>query len=312
MAGMNNSKLFSLWIVPVLIIFGLLGYVLSPVERNVEMDLPVDKRRGFRRQYGMYALIGLLILCAGYIPYASIMPPNTDTLGSRTNMYAIPGASLLIVSVLNLIGLTLTGSEKRIRWLVLSCIFPLALVGLATGWEAQRQARLAWNEEGVLWNSLFKAAPDFKNGTTVYLVMPEFHQMRFLQRAALLDGWETENALQVLYNNPTINASIIFLDDQREPQFQRTIIGPEGIKFPGHSQFMPYSSAVFVFFDPKTNQLAVLTDVKRGMGLNFSPSDYHPDGDINPAPRPGIKQYRYLVTPGDSNPVPRFRMPDNP
>lgn len=305
----SDNKLVALWIFPVLFAFGSIGLWLARRKKDENLNSIKDQTHRLKK-YGFYIGISAFLICAGFLPFSVIMSPNTDTFGSRTNMYAIPGGAILIISLFNLLGSYLLSSEKQVHRFVICAMIPLVLIGLATGWENQRQARIAWHKQIIIWNRLFDIAPDFEDDTAVYLVMPEYHQPKFLRRVPLLDGWETESAIQVLYNNQTLKGGIIFLKDQREPQIGRTILKQEGIGLSNQKQFIPYSKAVFVSFDSKSQRFAFISNLEQKIGLNFSPSDYHPELRVRFAPRPKSKDFRYLLgAPAidDTNPLPYFR-----
>ena len=110
--------------------------------------------------YLIASMLGLVLLGAGYIPVISVFLPTLSGIGSRFNLYASVGGSVVIASTLMIGSLLLARYRAQVTYLFLASAVPLLLIGVVTQATVQYHNRIAWQEQQQLWRQIFRIAPE--------------------------------------------------------------------------------------------------------------------------------------------------------
>src|SRR5262249_48371456 len=130
--------------------------------------------RGWRWEAAKASLktmaLSLIVMMAGFIPIAFILPPTLAVFESRSGMFAAIGASALITGYLYLIAHLIARNSRQISWLIGIALIPLLLIGLIVQASAQHEAQVRWMDQKALWTQMFRLAPDIREGTSIAIV----------------------------------------------------------------------------------------------------------------------------------------------
>lgn len=302
------------WTEPVRQVFGFngnwlpMGIILLSMGLAGACVLLLDHRRsregksGFRgwqqvselREVGGLLGAGVILVAAGYMPIGLLYEPNLDSLASRVNLFALTGASLLIVALLYGAALLVARSRQQVLRLMVAGAIPLMIVGVATQLLVQYDIRVAWVEQKRIWAQLFALIPNLADDTTVCFVL-DGNQDRIgfanWQRLPLGSNWEVTGALQVLYGNDSLRGEVLFSDVDVHGEARLT---EQGIVDFWTGYVTPYERAVFVFYAEEARQLRVLDDLSAVFTGLQTPPTYAPRARIVDAPVPPW-QWRWLV-----------------
>jgi hypothetical protein len=271
--------------------FLILYIFLRLVQIQEYAGSPLIEKTQSSKKIGWMFLFSFGFILAGYFPTLLVRPPNLDDVSSRANMYAIPAAALIIVGIVGLVALALARTKWQWQMLVWAAVLPLILIGLGVQIGIQKLGQVAWTQQKTIWQALFQIAPDFKDGTTVVLIMPGYDQLRFGEHPPLYAEWEVDHGLRVLYENDSLTGRILFPD--AEIYSEATFTSTEILSFMPQYR-TPYESAVFLLYRPSNGKLKIVDDLNMELGLPFSVSTYNPESRIKTNPRT-TWLYRYLV-----------------
>jgi hypothetical protein len=235
--------------------------------------------------------IGVIMLLAGYFPYIIIVSPSLEWFGSRGNMFAIFGAALALSSAVALIGLWVIQQRSQMRFIIITAMIPLILIGATEQIWNQNEARQAWAEQKHFWRALFKEIPNLRDGTTVVVVMPYDNPSRPFQRLPFTADWELTGGLKLLYNNASLRA-IPYTPNHVEGNGYATLT-PEGV-WSNNFGLTPYDDIVFVYYVQGSYVVRRVDQVNADIPLKFTVTGYTPEKHILPDP-PRSNPYRGLV-----------------
>lgn len=249
-----------------------------------------------RREWLTLLGLGLAFACAGYFPILILYEPNLDSVQSRVNLWAIPGAALSIVAFLALVARWLARNQTlRLQWLIGGAVAVLLTIGITTQLTVRAEAVTAWREQTHLWQDLFELAPDLADGTAVYFVLSGYNdRVGYVntRRLPLSNSWEATAALNVLYDRTTLHGDVVLpdADGLGEPQ-----LTPAGVRDYVTGRLIPYSATLFVTYTGAPRHLRVVTDPSSELGLAWSTPDYAPTRHIIPSSPPPIELRRLVA-----------------
>lgn len=239
------------------------------------------------------AAVGFVLWLAGYVPVIIAVPPNLDTVSSRVNIFAIPGASLFFCSSLGALFLNLLKSVRKTIILLWVLLLPFLGLGVFTQNWLQYASRSMWQEQKIIWNGIINFAPDFKDDTLVVIVLPTMSSQKVFQYAPFIDDWETTSGLTVLYNNTRLIGKLYFLDGSSGYSVQ---LDEYGVLPPRANTRISYDHTVFFMYDPDKGQVKLINDLASELNLPFAnPTLYSPNNRILPLCNEIDEEYRYLV-----------------
>jgi len=230
------------------------------------------------------------------VPMIFVRPLNLIDTASRANLYAIPPAAVVIASLLALAAGLLAKSNRQYRWLVWAGALPLILSGLGVQLYVQARWQDAWEGQKAIWGQVFQVVPGLADETTVVLVMQGYRSTQsgepgFGTHPPIYAEWEFEDALKVLYSDPSLEGRIAF---PRADYYSEAAFTEQGVQGANRSELTPYDRVIFLIYREAMGQLQVLENPARLLGLPFELNGYAPYARILPA-EPSACQYRHLV-----------------
>jgi len=276
-------------------LFALIGFVLARKFRGDAQPLTTAEWRGQMRKALTLLGLGCVLAVAGFIPIISVYLPNLTGVGSRFNLFALPGASLAVAALLWSIALLLARKERQIELIMVISALPLLFIGIWTQAWVQHDARISWQEQKQIWADLTPLVPNLVDDTAVYFVLPGYGVQPTIHnwhRTPLTAEWEVSSALEVLYDNPTLRGDRVFLNGG--PRFGNPELRPEGIVDYWTSETVPYERAIFVAFDGPPGTARIVEDLRTELSLEWTPAGYAPRSRITAPPVDGFTN-RWLV-----------------
>ncbi len=292
-----DSKLLLIGLVVVVVVmFALIGFIFARVSQVAGRPLAKDQRIGMMRKAFVLMALGGTLAIAGFMPVTSIYLPNLSGVGSRVNLFAIPGASLSIGALLWLIALLLGRKEEQINLVMMFSALPLLLIGVWTQAWVRQDATLAWQEQKMIWAGLTKIVPNLVDDTAVYIVLPDEPGQpaaRNWRRTALTRPWDVSSGLQVLYDNESLQGNRFLFSSRGGLRGPRLL--PEGVTaYPAQEDPVPYAATLFVIYDGATHAVRIVEDLEAELSLPWTPTGYAPQSRITEPPASGFP-HRWLV-----------------
>lgn len=259
----GSSNVFSLLILVVFILMIWLGY--RGVEQFADSrhfnESKTESRTTGLKRYVVMGLIGLITIAAGYIPVITVYLPNLSDYGSRFNQHAAVGGALVIASAI-MIGTIMIGSssktQARLFWIAIGV---LVAMGAYTQHLVNREHLASWEEQKSIWNQIFTIIPDFKDGTTVLLVLPGYEDAVGYQnwkRLPFAGEWDIQSGLQLMYDNASLNGTLWYPDIFIEPE---SMIVRHGIVHNETGEITPFESVVALRFNRETGFLELMSQI---------------------------------------------------
>jgi hypothetical protein len=198
-----NRWLTMLAILVTLVLCGFLILMMRRGHKRKDIKLTEKQREIQLRTYMFMVLVGSMFIAAGYIPTIAIFSPTFYSVHSRMNIFALPGAAVTIVALLNVVLLLGMRNQSQINSTVVIVISPLILLGMLIQIGVQYDNRVAWAQQKQIWQELFELAPDIEDGTKVYFLLPDDQQglslNKYSRRSPLRVSWEIASAHNVIY-----------------------------------------------------------------------------------------------------------------
>jgi hypothetical protein len=129
---------------------------------------------------------------------------------------------------------------------------------------------------------MFETAPGLKDNSKIVIIIPGYNQIRVDQVLPFgIDSWEAWNSIDVLYNNPTLDAHHYYLD---RPHKKDNYLGDE----------VDWSQYLFVYYDPVKPSVEIVEHPAEKLNLFYQFTGYDPRARIiNNSSQ--SKTYRWLV-----------------
>ncbi len=272
------------------------GVVLFLTRRRDRMLHSAGEHPQTLRPALLTILAGLILAAAGYFPFIVYCPSGTDFFTSRFNVYALVGASLLIVGILDLFAQALTRRRGQTAVLFTLLILPFILLGAGSELAIQRQTKLLWQEHRQMWQGIFAAAPGIKEHSSVVIIINNtpckpsaYGERPFIY--SNMANWELSDAIKALYGAQYLGADFVYqgCDLPYQVRFRE-----EGYNNPpSYDGVIPYNRAIVFRYDRQSKKVELIKDLDAFAGEN--PPEYQPQLRITTAPLPG--NMRYLVSP---------------
>ena len=285
--GLSQGALIAV-IGGVAVIAALLVYLLRAKREPL---LSWGQREPLLKTLLLTFLTGVFFWGAGYIPGIAIFNPTGSGVASRGNVFAIPGASLALVSLVAYVTALAGRSRQQAAAMTLAAILPFVIVGGMAQLWIQSENDSGWNDQKQLWNGLFAALPGVQDGTTVVIVIPGYDHLRPLQRLPLTAQWEAACGMQVLNNQQGGLRARFYYPDLKLTQ--PTLL-EAGVKEYDTDEIIPYANTIFVSYDPAVGSVRLIERLEDQFALPFQVKGYAPRQRITPQP-PQAGVYRWLV-----------------
>lgn len=223
--------------------------------------LSLDDRRSMIGPYLFAAILGVVLVGAGYVPVLTVFLPSLSGIGSRFNQFATIGGAVFFASLMMMGSLLLAKNRQQIKILFFVSAAPLIVLAIATQASVQYHNRVAWREQQTIWQQLFSAAPNFKDDTRVLFILPGYQDRTGYynwQRTPLSASWEVSSGVRLLYNNPTLSGDVYF-PDVEEPI--EPILTDEGVLSQDTGTLTPYDQVVAYVYDNDAGTLIQLDEL---------------------------------------------------
>jgi hypothetical protein len=284
----NASPKISMLVLFVSIFYIALLCLIIKSKDNVKLQ--ADQKSSFMKFFFKLFLIGGVLWVAGYFPIIALYSPSIKGYATRVNVFAIPGASLSLLSGLAILATLLLKSRIQIRLLTAILILPLIIVGIHVQLQINRESQLAWETQATIWNSVFNEIPNIQDNKTLAIVIPGYDDLRPLQAYPFRTSWEINDGTRVLYNNPRIGGCIYYKDIQKDGSHFTKI----GFKPLLIDDTIPYKKLIFVYYDPQTQSAKLIENLEETFSLPFTTNNYNPRENIKSA-EPSTADFRWLV-----------------
>jgi hypothetical protein len=256
----SGAKSAALLLFGVIAMIGILGWITAKLSAREQRTGVTAGSRNQRtiQQYLFSAIIGVVLVGAGYMPVLTVFLPSLSDIGSRFNLFATIGGAVLIASVLMIGALLLAKNRRQSKYLFLAFAVLFVVLGIVTQASVQYHNRVAWREQQTIWHELFTVAPSFKDDTMVLFILPDFRdRVGYFnwQRTPLSASWEASSAIRLLYANATLSADVYFPDIEKlvEPN-----LTDKGVLTRETGTLTPYAQTVAFQYDSVTGSLSQL------------------------------------------------------
>jgi hypothetical protein len=284
----NASPKISLLFLFVSIFYIALLWLVIKLKGNAKLQS--GQKSSLVKFYFKLFLIGGVLWLAGYFPIIALYDPSLNGYASRVNVFAIPGASLSLISGLAILATLLVKSRTQIRLLTAALILPLIIGGIYIQLQINRESQLAWETQTTIWNSVFEAIPNIQENKELAIVIPGYDDLRPLQAYPFLTSWEINDGARVLYNNPRIGGCFYYKDTQKDELHFTT----NGFRPLLIDDIIPYKKLIFVYYDPQTQSAKLIENLEETFSLPFITNNYNPRENIKSA-EPSTADFRWLV-----------------
>ncbi len=204
----------------------------------------------------------------------------------------------MIVAVIGFAARWLSDNRRTWQVVLVLGVLPLLAVGACTQNLLQSRWNQAWEKQKDLLGQLFELAPGFKPGTTVVIALKGYQEMGIYEHPPLYSDWEVDDALRVLYEDPTLNGGVYFPEAEIFSEVTLTRTGL--LNFQPRNK-APYSQVVVFLYNERTGKLELVGDLKEVLSIPYQDPQYDPQRRILPeAGRDWL--YRWLVGNTDGNP----------
>lgn len=286
------------WIVgscAVLVFFGTyLSQKLSGrLSNNKDSDtINMTEKRNELNISFLCIVCGLILIAGGYFPFITYSKPDVEFFSSRFNAYALVGASLSIVGILDLISRLFSQSKQQTKVYFQLLIFPLILFGSACEMNIQYQTQKLWLEYRQMWTGIFQVAPGIKDGSSVVLLIentpckPEEYGEKPLFYANMAN-WELNNTFNIFYGTHRIQADYVYKGC--DLPYQVRFRGEGFQNPPSYEGIIPYSDSIILKVDRLNKVVSIVEDLYESTG--FENEEYQPNRLILSTPEGDTMRY---------------------
>jgi hypothetical protein len=243
------------------------------------------------RSLALLLLLGLLGTVLAYFPAIFVRAPNLADISTRANLHAIPFAAGMLVALVAFAARRLSDAKRAWQILLTLGVLPLLALGIYTQNLLQSRWNAAWEKQQDLLGQLFELAPGFEPGTTVVVAFKGYQDLGIFDHPPLYSDWEIDDALRVLYEDPTLNGGVYFNEAEFFSEVSLTRTGL--LNFQPRNK-APYSQVVFFLYNEKNGRLELVQDLKEVLSIPYQDPQYDPERRILPAADRRWK-YRFLV-----------------
>jgi hypothetical protein len=275
-------KIGSNWVV----LGGLLGVETLPIAIVSMLNRGKDTSTtecNVDRRFFLKLLVGGGVLCtAGFVPIITAYTPVLTTLDSRFNLFALPGAAVMLVAGLGLITAFTVKERRAYNYVVLAGALPLVVIGILVQVQNKRAIQQAWHEQVSILTSLYDVVPDIEDHSGVIVIVDDYanitgSSVSLWKRTPFYASWDVSSALRVAYANETLSGGQLLLDRADE-----YVVDGEGIRtMPWVWQDpLPDETLVLVYYDQTRKVVATLDRAQAEAMLDTVLPDYDPTARI--------------------------------
>ncbi|MBN1181790.1 MAG: hypothetical protein JXB49_05835 [Bacteroidales bacterium] len=272
-------------------VFSLLFYLVHALKYGFEKF----NKRSIKRAFSLCA-IGFVFWLAGYFPWIAYgIPSYMNWFSSRAHNFAIPGAVLVLIGIIDFLGEMINVNNNRKQIISTFLSLPFLVIGAMSQVAIQKETKILWNDYKTMWNGIFEVVPNIKENPHVVLVISPYNpDLRFGERDFFTSASynsEVSLALAMFYANDKLEGEFMYknLEVRNTP-----ILNENGIKNPPtYSGAIPYSDILFIEYDRINQKVDVVRDIEKEFGI-IDPS-YNADKYID-SNLPSGKTLRYIFS----------------
>jgi len=286
--GRTEFELLVSWLLWILISYLIIWRICS--------NRPMNKESGNQQTvlqispYLKFIALGGAFWMAGYVPIIALYTPSLSGHASRVNLFAIPGAALMLVSMIAIFSTLATNSTFAMRSLTTLSLLPFIVASIFVQLQVNQENQVAWETQKEIWNGVFEAIPNIADEKQIVIIVPGYNQLRPFESLPFLSGWEVESSAQILYNNPSIQGSYYYKDIQPT----ELLFTQNGFKPIPTDKIISYKKLIFVYYDPQNRTVKLVEDLVETLALPYETKNYSPHENVVPA-IPSTSEYRWLV-----------------
>lgn len=252
--------------------------------------LQFNQKISMMKSYFITFMTGGAFWIAGYIPIIGLYTPSLRGVTSRVNLYAVFGASLLIVSAVAILATLVSRTTFQLHFLTTAFILPLLIAGIFVQLQLNKENQIAWETQKNIWNGIFETISGIRDEKKIVVIIPGFERLRPFASYPFISGWEIDAGTKVLYNNPDIGGYYFFKDTQSpENHFLKN-----GFRPIPTNKVVSYKKLIFLSYDPQSKTVELVDNLTEAMSLPFEVNNYNPYENIAPA-QPSTEDFRWLV-----------------
>jgi tetratricopeptide (TPR) repeat protein len=204
------------WRIPMLVgmtvvcaLVGYLVYYLSQPSAKGDADAHGGGLISYHWGAGLL-LAGIVLIVLGYLPTLPTMSyyPRMEFFRSRINYAATVGGAMMVASVLVLVSRLLVRGRGSVYLFSLLSSVLLGLVS-TSNYTIQQEYAHSWQVQREVWNNALFIAPDVRDNTRFLFIGRHFGDY-FI---SILTPWELNDALQLLYENETLEGDMLPYED---------------------------------------------------------------------------------------------------
>ena len=235
--------------------------------------------------------VGVAYWAAGYIPVIFLYSPVLQGNASRVNTYAVEGASIVLVAVVAVLATLIAKSNFQIPYISLAILFPIIVAGgVFIQLQLNRENQIAWQTQKDIWNGVFDAIPNIKDGNKIVIIIPGYQHLQPLASLPFTAAWELDDGAKVLYNNPNIGGYYYYKDIQPT----ELLFTKNGFRPISTGKIVSYKRLIFVSYDLESRNVELVESLEETLSLPFEANNYNPFENIEPA-KPSTNDFRWLV-----------------
>lgn len=285
LSGFNTITWTLIYIIICCIVNIWLFSKTTPIAR-----LHFNQKISMAKSYAITFLTGGAFWIAGYIPVIGLYSPSLRGVASRVNLYAVFGASLVIVSGVAILATLVSRTTFQTRFLTTAVILPFLIAGIFVQLQLNKENQIAWETQKNIWNGIFETIPGIRDEKKIVVIIPGFERLRPFASYPFISGWEIDAGTKVLYNNPDIGGYYYYKDTQSpEIHFLKN-----GFRPIPTNKIVSYKKLIFLYYDPQFKTVELVDNLTEVMSLPFEVNNYNPYENITPA-QPSTTDFRWLV-----------------
>jgi hypothetical protein len=235
--------------------------------------------------------IGVAYWVAGYFPVIFLYGPVLQRNASRVNTYAVVGASIALVAAVAVLATFIAKSNFQIPYISVAILFPFIVAGgVFIQLQLNRENQIAWQTQKDIWNGVFDAIPNIKDGNKVVIIIPDYQHLKPLASLPFTAAWELDDGAKVLYNNPNIGGYYYYKDIQPT----ELLFTKNGFRPIHTDKIISYKRLIFVSYDLESRNVKLVENLEETLSLPFKAINYNPFENITQT-KPSTNDFRWLV-----------------
>lgn len=233
-----------------------------------------------RLHNGQLLLMGALLWLAGYFPILLNYPPNIYGHLSRVNLYSLPGAVLVLLTLLHIVFSAMGRTPALAARLTIIAALGFFLVGAVVQLQTQEAYNRSWQEARAFYQELFHVVPALQEETQIIFELSGYDLPSDLYRPLFSSSWEAWCALRTLYDQPDLQVSYVY-DRLIVPPFPGFNILTSTLETDTRTPIIDPDRLLILGYDRQDSRLEIRTDAGKYVPADQA-SQYDPNALILP------------------------------